>query len=502
MMASAARFRRPRFFVALGICGMLLGLGVFLVLLGGLSVLRAVGVALIIGAWTLPVLYAVKFRARAEFKKIASSEDVRSSQRAVINGVTKAHQGLSTSLNRQDRALQRIEERLRSLTAESQSRTFTIDEADIDVLFVTSNGAGLGHISRMMAIARELPGKRSAELLTLSTAYRNVGGQGMTVHYFPSSEASGQDPRRWNRHFRAHLNRLMESSLPRLVVFDGTWVYSALAEVCRAKGIPLVWVQRGMWREEVDLASTQRHHAATVADYVIVPGDYAGEERVDSGPRITPVYTGPVVMTTKDELLDRESACAALNLDAGRKYVLLNLGGGDISDPTTLAHSFRHLLAEMAPELVPVQVISPLSPRPETVPGVERIRAYPVMKYVRAFEFTVCAAGYNSSQEAVSLGIPAIMVPNRMTRTDDQVRRTRQLAAQELCFNAEDEAGQRQALAQMLDLEQRAALQQRLDALSEPRGAQEAASFLESLIEQAGWIQRAETLEGSPTNGA
>src|SRR5699024_12724970 len=106
MMASATRLRRPRFFVALGICGMLLGLGVFLVLLGESSVLRAVGVALIIGAWVLPVLYAVKLRARAEFKKTASSEDVRRSQKAVINGVTKARQGLSTSLNRQDRALQ------------------------------------------------------------------------------------------------------------------------------------------------------------------------------------------------------------------------------------------------------------------------------------------------------------------------------------------------------------------------------------------------------------
>src|SRR5699024_10760942 len=122
MMASAARFRRPRFFVALGICGMLLGLGVFLVLLGELSVLRAVGVALIIGARTLPVLYSVKFRARAEFKKTASSEDVRSSQRAVINGVTKARQGLSTSLNRQDRALRSEERRVGKECKSHQSK--------------------------------------------------------------------------------------------------------------------------------------------------------------------------------------------------------------------------------------------------------------------------------------------------------------------------------------------------------------------------------------------
>lgn len=120
MMTSAARSRRPGFPVVLGSCGVLLALGIILVLLTEPAALRAMGVTLIIGAWILPVLYAVKFRARAQFKKTASSEDVRTSQKAVVSTVTNARQGLYTSMNRQDRALLRIEEQLRSLTADSQ----------------------------------------------------------------------------------------------------------------------------------------------------------------------------------------------------------------------------------------------------------------------------------------------------------------------------------------------------------------------------------------------
>ena len=39
-------------------------------------------------------------------------------------------------------------------------------------------------------------------------------------------------------------------------------------------------------RKEVDATSVQRHAAAKVVDHVIVPGDYAETEYVDSGPGI------------------------------------------------------------------------------------------------------------------------------------------------------------------------------------------------------------------------
>lgn len=501
MMVARVPLRRPGFPVVLGVCAALLALGIALALLTQSGLLLVLGVALIIGSWIVPVLYAVQFRSRAVFRKTATGEDVRAAQKTVANSVDKARTRITTAQNRQDRALLRIEEHLRSLTADSQSRSFQIGTPGIDVLFVTSNGAGLGHISRAMAISRQLPEGRTFEILTLSTAYRQVAGQGVTIHYFPSSGASGQPSDLWNQHFRAHLRHLIERARPRVVVFDGTWVYTALTQVCRARGIPLIWVQRGMWRGEVDEASTQRHDAARVVDAVIVPGDFAGDELIDAGPRLDPKYVGPVVMTTKGDVVGRDEACAALGLDPLRHYVLLNLGGGRISDPTSLAYSFRQLLDELSPDLVPVQVVSPLAATEEPVEGVVQVHAYPVMPYVHAFEFMICAAGYNSAQEAVSLGKPAILVPNAETRTDDQVRRAELLASQGLCLTASDPTGMREAIEGMLDLEQRATISQRLKNVRLPLGAREAAMHLDELIEQAEWTSRAETLEGASTDG-
>ena len=501
MMAPSARFRRPGFPVVLAGCGVLLTLGIALALLAQPVALRALGVAAIVGAWLLPVVYAVHFRTRASLRKVATGEVVRSSQNAVIASIRQERQRLTTAQNRQDRALLRVEEHLRSLTSESRARSFQTGPTNIDLLFVTSNGAGLGHISRLLTIARQLPEGKTFEILTLSTAYRQVAGQGIRVHYFPSSGASGQSPSRWSQHFRAHLHALIEESRPRVVVFDGTWVYTPLTDVCRSKGIPLVWVQRGMWRPEVDEASTQRHDAGRVADHVIVPGDFAGEEKVDAGSGVEPFYVEPVVMTSIDDVVERDEACAVLGLDPSSRYVLLSLGGGDISSPMSLAHSYRQMLKEIAPGLVPVQVLSPLAAAADPIPGLEQVHAYPVMPYARAFEFMICASGYNSAQEVVSLKIASILVPNDKTRTDDQVRRADLLAAQGLCLTATNESEARRALAQIVQPEQRAAMVRRMEQLKPPHGALEAAQYLDKLIEQEKWTSRAVTLEGTLTDG-
>ena len=104
MMASSARFRRPGFPVVLGGCAVLLTLGIALALLAQPVALSVLGVAAIVGAWLLPVLYAVHFRARARFRKTATGEDVRTSQKALVSAVDKARQRFSTEQSRQDRS--------------------------------------------------------------------------------------------------------------------------------------------------------------------------------------------------------------------------------------------------------------------------------------------------------------------------------------------------------------------------------------------------------------
>lgn len=496
MMASSARSRRPGFSVVLGGCAVLLTLGIALALLAQPVALRALGVAAIVGAWILPVLYAVQFRARARFRKTASGEEVQRAQRAVLAAVKQTREQGSLADNRQDRTLKRLEGSVRRLHVTAGEGEAPALRPDLDVLFVTSNGAGLGHVSRLLAIAEHLPEGRSFELLTLSAAYRQVAAPGLTVHYFPSSDATGESPARWNRLFAARLRELITSRRPRVVVFDGTWVYSGLTEVCGAYAVPLVWVQRGLWKAEVDEASHQRHAAETVVDEVIIPGDYAGKEIVDCGAGIAPTYVGPIVRTSRSDLLEREEACRALGLDPGTRHVLLNLGSGVLGDGEPLRETAIRVLGEQMPQAQIVQVVSPLAAPPAADGAVRSVQIYPVMPYARAFDLVIAAAGYNAAQEAVSLQVPTVLVPNLRTRTDDQGLRAQRLAEQGLVLTASDPQQLEQALISLAGEQSRTVLRDALATVEEARGGAEAAETLEHLVEARSWVDRAETLHG------
>jgi len=413
-----------------------------------------------------------------------------SATKAKLIGVEQA----SLVGSRQGRTLNRIEEsvrRLHAITGDAESPAL---HPDLDVLFVTSNGAGLGHVSRLLAIAEHLPEGRSFELLTLSAAYRQVSVPELTVHYFPSAEATSESPARWNRLFAAHLRQLITSRRPRVVVFDGTWVYSGLTEVCRAYVIPLVWVQRGLWKAEVDELSRQRHAAGTVVDEVIIPGDYAGEERVDCGPGLTPKYVGPIVRTSRSDLLEREEACRALGLDPDTRHVLLNLGSGVLEDGATMRETTIRVLSEQMPQAQIVQVVSPLAAPPAADGEVRSVQVYPVMPYARAFDLVIAAAGYNAAQEVVSLQIPTVLVPNLRTRTDDQEKRAQRLAEQGLALTAADPQQLEEALVSLVGEEVRVALVDALAVVEEASGGAESAEVLERLITARDWVDRAETL--------
>lgn len=504
-MGEPRRRPRPRFVLALAASA--LGLSVALAtLLLSRDLLAVIPAAiLVVGAWLVPVLYAERFRGAITLLKPASRTDVHGAKDAAVNAVNDSRAKASRHEYHQEQALARIENELRRLAALPSGDSHTHMVPETDVMLVTSNGAGLGHVSRLLAVADRLPSGRQIELLTLSAAYQQAVRPGLTVHYFPSSEAAAETPARWNRVFRDYIRRMLVARRPRVVVFDGTWVYSGLTDVCRALGIPLVWMQRGMWKPDVDRASPQRHAAAEVAEHVIVPGDYAEAETVDAGRGVEPQYVGPIVGARRKDLLQRAAACARLGLEPERRYVLLNLGGGSISDADSIAHEVLTRMQVVSPDLVPVQVVSPLaSPLPD-VPGLIRISAYPVMPCARAFEYMVAAAGYNSSQEAVSLGIPTVLVPNVATKTDDQVRRARALSDQGLCLVAESRDALENAIEELGKEETRAALRDRLEAVPEATGALDAASIIEQISKQADWASRAETIvsdekpDSSPT---
>ncbi len=351
------------------------------------------------------------------------------------------------------------------------------------ILFATSNGTGLGHLTRATAIARRLDPAIETLVFTLSEAAGVIAGEGLAVEYHPSYRrpGSGSDWG-WNRRLRARLELLLDEAEPDLIVFDGVHPYRALSHVLtRRRGAPpAVWCRRPMWRADAKTASLRR--AAAFAA-VLEPGELAAS--VDRGATVarrrSAYRVGPIVHLRRDELLRRQVAEAELGLEVGGgPTALVSLGQGGELDQA-IATVLRRLVA--VPGLRVVALQSSLSGQLQVPAEVVHLRAtFPVSRYYRAFDLAVAAPGYNAFHELLAFAVPTLFVP-MARQTDDQAARARWAESEGLAVASDgptDPALARR-LERLTDPAGRAAIRAALERLPEPSGAAEAAEWLARL---------------------
>lgn len=296
------------------------------------------------------------------------------------------------------------------------------------VLLISSNGAGLGHLTRLAAISRFLNGQ--SLIYTLSSAYHVLGKSSQEIVYFPSYGDIGIDGAVWNPLMKAHLGAVIKGFRPEIIIFDGTYVYRGVTAVARQAGVPLIWLQRGCWQPNVLRKSVQRQNPESYVDGIVVPRDYGCRE--PEGERqgeLEPCYVNPVTLLGRDELLDRVEARRQLGLPQDKRLFLVQVGAGVLNDTNHLKASAIAAVRGLGAEWEPVLVANPLKKDFELERhDVLTFSAYPVLQYLKAFDAAILAAGYNSVQESVVSELPAIFVPNLHTKTDDQVRRAKGMA--------------------------------------------------------------------------
>lgn len=353
-----------------------------------------------------------------------------------------------------------------------------MDEARI--LFVSSNGTGLGHLTRSMAIARRLDQALEPLFLTFSAAAPVVRGLGFAVEYLASYDRPtvGND-RRWTRRVRARLEAAVGEADPAVVLFDGTHPYERLLPALRPAGGTLVWCRRAMWRAESDTAPLWR---SNLFDAVLEPGELAGE--ADAGPtarrRGEAHIVDPIVLLDRSELLARADAERELGLEPGRVNAIVQLGQGEGVREAT-ARCLRHLAGRGHVQVVALSsALAGLDDVPDDVIGLRA--TYPISRYLAAFDVAVAAAGYNAYHELVHLGVPSLFVPIAR-QTDDQAARARYAQQQGLaraCAGPEDPELEAR-LDELLDPDERTAIARRLASLPPRNGAKEAAAWLRDL---------------------
>jgi len=355
------------------------------------------------------------------------------------------------------------------------------------VMFVASNGVGIGHLSRLLAIARRLDPSVPLLFATQAQAVAAVERLGYLAQYMPSANYVGGSFEAWDDWFRYELEQLVDAYDPALVVYDGNNPSPGLVRsISSRRDCRLAWVRRGLWG---NLTSPHIDNARWF-DLIIEPGELGGQpdEGVTARRRDEALQVPPIRLLDDGELLPRSEAAQALGLDPARPAALIQLGAGYNRDVVSLLDHLIDVLKRV-PQLQVciaewVNGAQPLNYWPE----VTYLRGYPLSQYFRAFDFSIAAAGYNTFHEVMTFDLPTIFIPNRHPSMDDQAGRAEHAQALQAAFELDeaDLGDLPDLVAIMMDAKARAFLTQNSRKLRQANGAEAAARALTDLL---GWVQ-------------
>ena len=302
----------------------------------------------------------------------------------------------------------------------------TPNQKDRKVLLVSSNGGGLGHLSRQVAIA--LTGAKEqtlkARILTMSKGAALARNLGPEVDYFPTRSVNGMSLSEWEFSLADAIVGLVKQHDIEVVHFDGVYVYGGI--ILAANQLPNVsfaWTRRGMWK----LRSKSRGLLVSrMFDLIIQPGDHA--QASDVGPtaaRTDATNVPPITLLEAVPMLSRQDAVEQIGLSPEKKTVLVAIGSGALGDTDEIKNAV-HEAIEQSVGWQAVTTTSPIASGTGHSPkGVHQLpSSYPIVPFLNAIDAAVVAAGYNAPHEMVDAGIPSLLIPNSATLMDDQLARS------------------------------------------------------------------------------
>ncbi len=352
------------------------------------------------------------------------------------------------------------------------------------VMMFPSNGDGLGHVNRLLSVARRLPRDVEPVFVSLSQAVDLIRGAGFVSEMIVSHRYAGLDEAAAYPWMEAELADAIQRYQPGAFVFDGGNPYAFMTNVvAKRRDVRNIWLRRGMWRPDQNNETVIKKRR--FFDAVIEPRDIA--EEVDQGAsrqdRDGVSLVDPILLLDNEQLLSREAARRELGLHLDGTAVLVQLGPGNTRDlSVTQGQIFRHLQA-----LPGVQIanLHPAISRFPAVPvaGVKNIRGYPISRYLKAFDFAVSAAGYNSFHELAQSGVPTVFVIRMTKELDDQMARARYAERLGWAYAIDDStmADLPQRFASLMDPAVRTAMTFNAERLAIGNGAAQAADFIAEL---------------------
>ncbi|MFM9281219.1 glycosyltransferase [Paenibacillus jiagnxiensis] len=291
------------------------------------------------------------------------------------------------------------------------------------ILFVPTNGSGLGHLTRLLGLARRIK-KLNEELeiifLSTSPAMHLIMREGFLGYYQPARSSFSQDftVKSWNELLNKLLSTILQLHKPNILVFDGATPYDGIVSTFHEhESMQTIWIRREQNKKR---PNGQTRNEGSLFDKIIVPGEAGVEFRKESE-HVS--YCEPVIYLDKSELLPRETVRKEWRLHPNDKLVYIQLGAGNIND----IHSVIATIISVVEKRQDVRIVLGESMIGKRLffdnDKVMILRDYPNSLYFNAFDLAISAAGYNTFHELMHFSVPTIFIPNENTSRDDQVER-------------------------------------------------------------------------------
>ena len=217
-------------------------------------------------------------------------------------------------------------------------------------------------------------------------------------------------------------------------------------------------------------------------DLVIEPRDVADTR--DNGPTSAQygrsAHVDPIRLLDHEELLDRKAAAKVLGIDPRRPAVLVQLGSGTTSEIVSQTNEIIKACAKFPKLQVVIAEWAIGAVSFDVWPEVKVLRGFPLSRYFNAFDFTISAVGYNSFNEIISFGLPAIFLANENPIMDDQAGRAAYAVDQGAAFmTSPDEIKDMHLLiGALMDERARAVIKVNAARIAMANGAQAAADLI------------------------
>jgi hypothetical protein len=367
--------------------------------------------------------------------------------------------------------------------------------AEGGIVFMPTNGVGLGHAQRCALIAGALdPARPRAAFAAFPSCGRLLKSHGLPV--MPLIGRSALHSQSHEHDLANYLRLRALTAGARTLVFDGGYVFDSVYRTLLDGGLKGVWIRRGLWQADQDNSIALDREKAF--DRVIVPNEAFDELNAaySRGGHLRAV--GPIVQQTALTPTARAELRERLAGRYGRSFerlVISSLGSGVAADRAAQIQALCALFERRSDtlHLVLVWPTATLQPAWFGWPSSRVVRSQHGAVLAAAADLVVTAAGYNSFHEALYNRVPAIFVPQMSAFMDDQRARAR--AARDRGLAAMVEAHELMTLERLvirhLDDGESEAVRARLAAAELPApGTAAAARMIEELTYGSEAVER------------